>query len=291
MRSMTGYGKTELIKDDQVVTIEIKSVNNRFLDFNVKLPKIFNFLEDSIRKEINKGISRGRVDLFINYVDNREQAKEISLDFALAKAYSDASKKLSKELSIENDLTTAYLLKTNDIVRIDKASINEEFLKDFVLECTKGAISNLNEMRDKEGFALKNVIIDLAKEIEKCVQQIKEYAPKVSEDYREKLANRIKEVLSQTEVDQARLLNEVAFFVDKSNIDEELARLDSHIKQLYSIMEETIPVGRKLDFLVQEFNREANTICSKSNNITITNIGLELKSNIEKVREQIQNIE
>lgn len=290
MKSMTGYGKAQRALDGIEVTVEIKSVNNRYLDVNVKLPRSLLSLEDLIRKIISKGISRGRVDTFITYADNRESGKDIDIDISLAKGYIKAAETLSKEFNLQNDLTVAALLKTPDVVRtseIEDAGLLEKLFSQATLE----AVENLDAMRSAEGEAIKRDISERLNLLIEYTGHIKERAPLLAKEYREKLAARIKEALQGVDYDEARLLNEVAFFADRSNIDEELTRLNSHYGQFKGILNSKEPAGRKLDFLVQELNREANTICSKSNDSELTRWALELKSEIEKIREQVQNIE
>lgn len=291
MKSMTGFGKAELERDGYKVTIEIKSINNRYLDFNVKMPKILFYLEDKLRKIISSKMSRGRVDVYITLAKVEETEKDITVNSALAKAYVDASSLLSNEFGIKNDITAGYLLRTNDVVKIEDKEEDVLVIEKVVVDTLKQAVKNIEKMRTKEGNNLKKDLFKWISNIEETLALVKERAPKVQEVYREKITARIKEILADTQFDEARLLNEVAFFADKSNIDEEITRLGSHLDQFKLISEEKEPVGRKLDFLIQEFNRESNTICSKANDIEITRMGLSLKGDIEKIREQIQNIE
>ena len=275
MYSMTGYGK---------------SVNNRFLDLNSKYPRIFVSLDDAIRKTVQSKLSRGRVDLFVSYSDKRERDIELNVDVALAKSYYESALKLSKEIEgLENDLTASVLLRMPDVISQENTVINED-VQEIVIKLVSEACDNLNAMREVEGEKLKEEILSHLSVIEGIVGEIEVHAPQIQIDHRNKLKERIEEYLADTKMDEARLLNEVAFFADKSNIDEEIARLKSHISQFKKICQSN-QVGRKLDFLVQEFNREANTICSKANDVTLTSKGLELKCEIEKIREQIQNLE
>ena len=289
MYSMTGYGKAEYSENGLEIIVEMKSVNNRFLDFNGKYPRAFVSFEDAIRKTVQSKLARGRVDMFVTLNDNREREVSLSVDEALAKAYVKAAEKIFLETGVENDLTASVLMRMPNVVSED-AEKNEEDLKDLVLKLVSEACDNLNQMRKTEGEKLEAEILSHLSVIEKTVDKIKARAPEIKNEYREKLKARIEEFLEDVKYDETRLLNEVAFFADKSNIDEEIARLYSHISQFKKICEGEL-AGRKLDFLVQEFNREANTVCSKANDAELTSYALELKCEIEKIREQIQNLE
>lgn len=291
MFSMTGYGKGEYKQGGIELTVEIKTVNNRYLDVSVKSPKIFNAYEEAIRAQVREKLTRGHADLFINFVDKREKAKELYVDVAAAKGYYDAALKLKTLFPLlADDFTLTTLLKSPDVVRQEDVQGADEALLAALHSALGTALENLNVMRKKEGEKLAQDMLSRMDEVERLVGIVKERAPLVSETYRNKLSERMKEVLSGVDFDETRLLTEVAVFADKSNVDEELTRLTSHISQFRSICKEE-RVGRKLDFLVQEFNRESNTICSKSNDLAVTNAGLALKNEIEKIREQVQNVE
>ena len=291
MFSMTGYGKGEYKQGGIELTVEIKTVNNRYLDVSVKSPKIFNAYEEAIRAQVREKLTRGHADLFINFVDKREKAKELYVDVAAAKGYYDAALKLKTLIPLlADDFTLTTLLKSPDVVRQEDVQGADEALLAALHSALGMALENLNVMRKKEGEKLAQDMLSRMDEVERLVGIVKERAPLVSETYRNKLSERMKEALSGVDFDETRLLTEVAVFADKSNIDEELTRLTSHISQFRSICKEE-RVGRKLDFLVQEFNRESNTICSKSNDLAVTNAGLALKNEIEKIREQVQNVE
>ena len=291
MFSMTGYGKGEYKQGGIELTVEIKTVNNRYLDVSVKSPKIFNAFEEAIRAQVREKLTRGHADLFINFVDKREKAKELYVDVAAAKGYYDAALKLKTLFPLlADDFTLTTLLKSPDVVRQEDVQGADEALLAALHSALGTALENLNVMRKKEGEKLAQDMLSRMDEVERLVGIVKERAPLVSETYRNKLSERMKEVLSGVDFDETRLLTEVAVFADKSNVDEELTRLTSHISQFRSTCKEE-RVGRKLDFLVQEFNRESNTICSKSNDLAVTNAGLALKNEIEKIREQVQNVE
>ena len=291
MLSMTGYGKGEYIEGGLELTVEIKTVNNRYLDVSVKSPRIFAAYEDVIRTTVRKKLTRGHADVFVSLKDKRERPTALSVDLALAKAYISAAQALKAENpDLPDDITLSSVLRYPDVLKQeDTPTLDEELTKalDFALNT---ALDKLNEMRAAEGQKLKEDMLSRVATIENLVAEISARAPQIAQEYREKLTARVKEYLDGAQIDESRLLTEVAVFTDKSNIDEELTRLKSHIEQFRSIAEEGI-VGRKLDFLVQEFNREANTTCSKSNDVTITRAGLALKNEIEKIREQVQNLE
>lgn len=290
MFSMTGFGKAEY-KNGYEITVEIKTVNNRFLDIIPKYPKSFVAYDDLIRKTVQSKLTRGRVELFFTFTDTREREKTVNVDLMLAKAYYDASVKISDYLGIENDFTVGQIMRSPDVIDFSADDdADENLLADSIKTVLENALDNLNVMRKTEGDKLKTDLLSHVDEVERLVTKIEKRAPVVAENFRIRIDERVRNILSGTQIDESRLLQEVAVFADKSCIDEELTRLKSHIAQYRKLMELDTP-GRKVDFLVQEFNREANTICSKSNDIEVTNDALLLKGEIEKIREQIQNIE
>ena len=291
MKSMTGYGKGTASFDGRVLTIELKSVNHRYLDIGFRLPRAFLPYEDIFRRLLAAGINRGHVDVFVNYEDFSNRPKSVNVDLGLAKSLVEASALLQTQFDLKNDFNVNSLLKSQDVLTVKEEEDNPEIIKNLVEQSVKEAIANLDKMRETEGAKLKSTLIDLVDKIKKLVEEIFTFAPVVVEEHRKKLSARMTEILQNVVLDESKLANEVAFFADKSNIDEEIARLKSHIDQIYQIFESKEPIGKKLDFLVQEFNREANTTCSKSNDVTITRAGLALKNEIEKIREQVQNLE
>ncbi len=291
MKSMTGYGKATGSNANKELTIELKSVNHRYLDVNVKMPRCFVAYEDLIKKQIATHINRGHIDVFVNYLDKNDTSKKVIIDFALAKNILDAAHSLKKEFDLKDDFQLNALLKTGDVMTFEVGDNDDEEMEKLIVSTIDNACEQLEKMRMVEGEKLTKGILERIAVVENYVKEIKEYAPKVVADYREKLTARITEALGNVALDEARLINEVAYFADKSNIDEEIDRLVSHIAQARKMLNSLEPNGRKLDFLIQEFNREANTICSKSNNVNVTNLAVELKNEIEKIREQIQNIE
>ena len=290
MYSMTGYGKAEYKENGLDLTVELKTVNNRNLDIITKIPRLFIQFEDAIRATIKEKMQRGRVDVYVNFTDKTDKEVNLSVNLSLAKAYYDASAKIANSLGITNDYSVTKLMTAPDVITADDTEGDYSELKDLLVELTSKAVDNLNEMRLTEGKKLVADMINRMHTIETTVAKIKERAPMVALEYKEKLTERIKTALEDVNYDESRLLNEVAYFTDKSNIDEELTRLSSHIVQFYDIIKQD-GAGKKLDFLIQEFNRETNTICSKSNDLAITNCGLALKNEIEKIREQVQNLE
>ena len=291
MFSMTGYGKGEYKEGGIELTVEIKTVNNRYLDVSVKSPKSFNAYEEAVRSLVRGSLSRGHADVFVGFNDRREQAGRLTVDENAARAYVQAAERL-KELfpGIADDLTLTALLRGADVIRTEEDAADDEQVLAALTAALSAALEKLNAMRAREGEKLAADMLARMDTIETLVGEIAARAPCVAENYRAKLFERMREVLADAPVDEARLLSEAAVFADKCNIDEELTRLRSHISQFRAVCREE-RVGRKLDFLVQEFNREANTVCSKSNDLAVTNAGLALKNEIEKIREQVQNIE
>ncbi len=287
---MTGYGRADYKTVGVNLTVEVKTVNNRNLDINCKIPRCFIAFEDLIRKCVQDKLKRGRVDIFVSFSDVREKQRPIVVDYALAESYVRAAKSLSERFGVENDYSVSDLIRTQGIVEEENATEDYSEFETALKETVYAALDKLNEMRKTEGEKLVADIKSRMATIKSIVDEIAKRAPLVKEDYSAKLKERITECLGEVNYDEARLLNEVAFFADKSNIDEEVTRLYSHISQFYKLAD-TEGAGKQIDFLIQEFNREANTICSKANDITITNCGLNLKCEIEKIREQIQNLE
>lgn len=291
MYSMTGFGRGEYKEGGVELTVEIKTVNNRYLDAAIKAPRIFAAYEENIRTIIREKLTRGHADVFISFSDKREREKILNLDENTARSYVVAAEKVAALFPhLTNDLTVMSVVRYPEVLKSEDAAAADEVLIAAMLEALKSALEKLNTMRHIEGEKLKTDMLSRMATIEKLVADVEVRAPLVVEGYRTKLQAKMKKILDSVEVDEARLLTEAAIFADKTNIDEELTRLHSHISQFREICEEEM-VGRKLDFLIQEFNRETNTICSKSNDIEITRLGLALKNEIEKVREQVQNVE
>ncbi len=292
MKSMTGYGKAVVIRDSRELTVELKSVNHRFLDISTKIPRAFIAHEDVIRNGLSKGLSRGHVDVFINYKLNGDTNKVVAVDMALAKGYVECIQQLAEAFpQLKNDFSINSLMRSNEVLSLEQAEDDAQVIREMLVEAVDNAVINLNVMREVEGNKLRQDLLGKISTVESLLEQVKILAPKVAEQYREKLQARVMEALQMVEMDQSKLANEVCFFADKSCIDEEITRLTSHIAHAREILAMEEPVGRKLDFLVQEFNRETNTICSKSSYLDLTNVALAMKNEIEKIREQVQNLE
>ena len=291
VKSMTGYGKG-VYEDGQIkLTVELKVVNHRFLDIGIKAPKQFNFAEDALRKIIKRGLVRGHVDVYVNFEDNREIRNEVSADLALAAQYYELSKNIAEKVGLENNVGVYELLKMPDVVSIKVGDMDEEELLKALDGACVQAIENLDRMRVKEGEAMKTDVLAKTLEVERLVGEIEKLAPGMTAAHREKVRERVQEYLAGVSVDEEKFINEMAFYADKVAVDEELTRLKSHIAHLRSIVEKGGAIGKQLDFVVQEMNREANTTGSKCCDINVANLVVALKSEIEKIREQIQNIE
>ena len=289
MYSMTGYGRAEYSKDGIDLLVEIKTVNNRNFDLNIKTPRSFMAFDDMIRKTVQSHVKRGRIDLFVTFSDKRQKETALDVNVEKAIAYYNASVVIAEKLGLDNDVTVASVMRAPDVVNDTTIPDASEF-EGIVKETVNLACENLNKMRKIEGEKLIADMLSRMDVIKDLREKILVRAPSVTAEYKVKLKNRIEEALGDVNYDESKLLAEVAFFADKVNIDEELTRLNSHISQFRDIVSVS-GAGKKLDFLMQEFNRETNTICSKSNDIEVTGYALSLKNEIEKVREQVQNLE
>lgn len=289
--SMTGFGRAELTRDNWNVKLEIKSVNHRYLDMALRLPKAYGGLEDALRRTIQGEFARGRVEVFLNIEEFGEQTRMVKVDKPLLKGYVSALQEVQKELGFSELLSLEHILKLPDVMQISEPEINWEELEGLVLETLHVAITQLQNMRSAEGEKLAHDILHKLTTIEHLIQRIEGRAPEVVIAYRRRLEERISEILQGTSLSEDRLVTEVAIFADRCSIDEELVRLGSHIQQFRQSFQQTVPVGRKLDFLLQEMNREINTIGSKANDGDTAGLVVEVKSELEKIREQVQNIE
>lgn len=291
MLSMTGYGRGEYKDGGIELTVEVKTVNNRYLDVSVKSPRIFIAYEEVIRSLTREKLTRGHADIFVTLSDKREKQRALFLDEGVAKSYAEAAKRVHSLFpDAENDFSVTSVLRYPDVIRQEETSSADEECLNALKSALVSALDNLNAMRSAEGGKLESDMLSRIETVKKLVDDIEKRAPLVVENYRAKLESKVKKLLEGVEVDEGKILTEVTLFADKCNIDEELTRLHSHISQFYDICKEKL-VGRKLDFLVQEFNRETNTICSKSNDTEITKLALAMKNEIEKIREQVQNVE
>ena len=288
---MTGYGRGETSGEGRKWIVELKSVNHRFLDIAIKMPRNMTLLEERIRGEIKKKVSRGRIDVYIKIQDEGEQKRQVKLDKELSKAYYSALEEISDMLSITKEIRAIDVANMPEVLGIEEPEDDLDLYWLLLQNSLNHALEQMVEMREKEGLELYNDLIEKTGFIDSSCQQLKEKGSKVIEEYQEKLSKKLKEVLDGWEVDNTRLLTEVAIMADKMSVDEEIVRLESHLKQFNKELLSHEAVGRKLDFLIQELNREVNTIGSKSNNYDISNLVIELKTSVEKMREQVQNIE
>lgn len=292
MKSMTGYGKGEAIIGGKTVIVELKSVNHRFLDISVKMPSFIAFAEDSIRKLLQSKLSRGHIDCYVSvYNSGIVSSKEYCANYPQIESYLSVANGISAKYSIDNDINVSEIMKLPGVLVEKQNDDDQEQMLEIIHSALDSAIKGLITMRAKEGENLRAVIHKHLEVISDHSQSISIYAPMVVESYREKLKNRVQEYLQNVTVDESKLLTEVATYSDKVNIDEEINRLFSHISQFIDMTSTDQPIGKKLDFLVQEMNREVNTIGSKANFTDITKCVVELKNELEKLREQIQNIE
>lgn len=291
VKSMTGYGKGVLDDGKRKITVELKSVNHRFLDLNIKLPKALSFSEDSIRNAVKGTLIRGHIDVYVNYEDLRQNKSTLKVDEALAKNYINISRELSEKYTINDNVGTYEILRFPDVVSQVVAEDDEEEIAKALISACNLAVEGLEKMRIVEGEQMINDILDKLNSINKIVDEITEFAPQMARLHREKVEERMREYLKEVPIDESRLLNEISVYSDKVAIDEEITRLKSHNIHFNKIAQEGGAVGKKLDFIVQEMNRETNTIGSKCCEIEVSNRVIELKSIIEKIREQIQNIE
>ena len=290
IKSMTGYGRAKLSKDDREYQIEIKSVNHRYLDISVRIPKQLSYLEETIKKEIAKKVKRGKIDVFVTFENNSLEGKEIKINTELAKAYIDELKKLAEKENILSDIQVTEISKYPDVLNI-QSSQDDEKITEEVLETITIATDNLVQMRETEGNKISEDLLKRLNIINKKVEEIAKLSTGLIEEYVVKLEERIKEILKNQEIDKTRLAQEVVIYADKCSIEEEVTRLNSHISQFKNLLNSNEAIGKKLDFIIQEMNRETNTIGSKANNLEITNGVIDIKTELEDIREQIQNIE
>lgn len=293
VRSMTGYGRGDLPCEDMTVTVELRSVNNRYLDCAVKMPRSYIFAEDAMKARVQTGISRGKVDVFVTITRAGGDDLTVTVNEALAKNYIAALRQLYglSDGMICGQYKATDLARFPDVLTVEKKEEDPEQMKERLLAALDLAIADFNAMREKEGARLADDILGRAVTIETLVAKVEERSPQTVSEYRAKLEARMNEVLQNTQIDPARILTEAAIFADKVAVDEETVRLRSHIAQLRELLAAGGAVGRKLDFLIQEFNREANTIGSKCSDLDITRTVVDIKAEIEKIREQIQNLE
>lgn len=291
MKSMTGYGRARETTDLREIVVEVRAVNHRYLDVNVKAPRGYGFLEDALKKMASNKISRGKVDVYVSVTDLSAHETTITLNQELAKSYFDALVELRDELHLTDDISVMNIARMPDVLVSQRVEVDADALTNEVGKIFDNAVEQFDKMREAEGGKLAEDVSNRMQTILDIVEQIEIRSPERVQAYREKLEKRMKEILADSTIDPQRILLEAGIFADKTAVDEETVRLRSHLDQLESMLKEENPVGRKLDFLVQEMNREANTIGSKANDSILANYVISLKAEIEKIREQIQNIE
>lgn len=292
IKSMTGFGRCEVQDESRKFTVEMKSVNHRYLDANIRMPKKLNFFETAIRSLLKQSVQRGKVDIFITYEDLSEQQVSLKYNEVLAAEYLSYFEKMQEKFSLENDIRVSTLSRYPEVLTMEEQAVDEEELWKGLKKALDGAIRQFVETRTSEGEHLREDLIEKLDNMLKLVGCIEERSPQIIAEYRDKLETKVKELLADTQIEDGRIAAEVVIFADKICTDEEVVRLKSHIVHMKdTLVSDDSGIGRKLDFIAQEMNREANTILSKANDLEISNIGIELKTEIEKVREQIQNIE
>ena len=291
IRSMTGYGKAEKVVEDRNYQIEIKGVNHRYLDISVKIPKQLSYLEEVIKKEISKKVKRGKIDVFVTFLNNSAQGREIKINTEIAKIYIDELRKLAEQENILSNIEVTEISKYPDVLSIQNTQ-DEDIIRQEVLEVSKEAIEQFINMKVTEGEKISEDLFDRVKNIQAKIEKISLFSTGLIEEYIVKLEKRIKEIVKDQEIDKTRLAQEVVIYADKCSVEEEITRLKSHIFQFEGLLKETSgAIGKKLDFIIQEMNRETNTIGSKANSLEITNEVIDIKTELEDIREQVQNIE
>ena len=291
VKSMTGFGRCEVSEGDRKMTVEMKSVNHRYLDVTIKMPKKLNYFESAIRSLLKSYIQRGKVDVFITYEDLSESNVSLRYNQALAAEYLKYLNQMAEEFGLEQDVNAGALSRYPEVLVMEEVQGDEEELWRILEQAVKGACEQFVETRAREGENLKRDLLAKLDELLEHVAFIEERSPQIVAEYREKLTDKVKELLADTQMEESRIAAEVTIYADKICVDEEIVRLKSHIKSTRSALDKEDSAGRRLDFIAQEMNREANTILSKSNDLEVSNHAIELKTGIEKVREQIQNIE
>lgn len=291
MKSMTGFGRCEITEGERKFTVELKGVNHRYLDVNIRMPKKLNFFDAAIRSLLKQYAQRGKVDIFITYEDMSENQAALKYNSSLAEEYLKYFKQMQETFSLENDIRVSTLSRCPEVLTMEEQSEDEEELWNGLKQALEGAFSQFVETRILEGEHLKKDIYTKLDELFALVEAVEKRSPEILVEYRAKLETKVKELLEDVQIDESRLAAEVIIFADKICTDEETVRLKSHIEQMRATLESGDGIGRKLDFIAQEMNREANTILSKANDIEVSNHAIDLKTGIEKIREQIQNIE
>lgn len=291
VKSMTGYGRGEAVLNGRTITVEVRSVNNRYLDCSVKVPRLYIFAEDAIKSRVQNSISRGKVDVFVTIENVGGEQVVISVNQPVADSYYHALTDLRDRYQLRDDISVSLLSRFQDVLLVEKSQEDVEAVAKDICTVLDTALADFTAMRQREGEKLAQDIRNRAATITELLAKVEERSPQTVSDYRTKLENRMKEVLANTQLEESRILTEAAIFADKVAVDEETVRLHSHLGQLEEMLASGVPVGRKLDFLIQEFNREANTIGSKCSDLEIARHVVDIKAEIEKIREQVQNVE
>lgn len=291
IKSMTGFGRSEIVKGNRKISVEIKSVNHRYLEAGIKMPKKLNVFESRMRDLLKKYATRGKIDIFINYEDDSESQVNLKFNQNIADEYMAIFNNMSEKYNLKNDMTVGGLARFPEVITMDEVQEDEEELWHFIEEAMKAALEQFVNTRILEGENLKKDLLGKLDHMEELVAFVEKRSPEIMKEYRSKLESKVKELLGDTTIDESRIATEVIIYADKICVDEETVRLRSHIEHARKCLNEEGGIGRKMDFIAQEMNREANTTLSKANEIEISNAAIDLKTEIEKVREQIQNIE
>ena len=291
IKSMTGFGRSEIVKGNRKISVEIKSVNHRYLEAGIKMPKKLNVFESRMRDLLKKYATRGKIDIFINYEDDSESQVNLKFNQNIADEYMAIFNNMSEKYNLKNDMTVGGLARFPEVITMDEVQEDEEELWHFIEEAMKAALEQFVNTRILEGENLKKDLLGKLDHMEELVAFVEKRSPEIMKEYRSKLESKVKELLGDTTIDESRIATEVIIYADKICVDEETVRLRSHIEHARKCLNEDGGIGRKMDFIAQEMNREANTTLSKANDIEISNAAIDLKTEIEKVREQILNIE
>lgn len=291
IKSMTGFGRSEIVKGNRKISVEIKSVNHRYLEAGIKMPKKLNVFESRMRDLLKKYATRGKIDIFINYEDDSENQVNLKFNQNIADEYMAIFNNMFEKYNLKNDMTVGGLARFPEVITMDEVQEDEEELWHFIEEAMKAALEQFVNTRILEGENLKKDLLGKLDHMEELVAFVEKRSPEIMKEYRSKLESKVKELLGDTTIDESRIATEVIIYADKICVDEETVRLRSHIEHARKCLNEDGGIGRKMDFIAQEMNREANTTLSKANDIEISNAAIDLKTEIEKVREQIQNIE
>ena len=291
VKSMTGYGRGETVRHGRSYVVEVRAVNNRYLDCTVKLPRAYTFAEDALRKTVQGSVGRGKLDVLVTVDDLDGGETVVTLNEGMVRGYCAAMRKMVEEYGVRDDISASVLAKMPDVFTVEKAAEDRDALACDLKETLEAALAEFDRMREREGEKLKADLLGKLDRIEELTGQVERRSPVTVAEYREKLEKRMAEVLADKQIDESRILTEAAIFADKVAVDEETVRLRSHLEQFRGMLASGGPVGRKLDFLIQEMNRETNTIGSKGNDLELARCVVEMKAEIEKVREQVQNLE